>query len=202
MDKVLLKLNKDQHNGYYGTLGMPYLLGCLKDSDLFDIEYHDYYLKTARDFRATTIFANDKKIYLDFWEYPTPCYTMNAYNADFKVALRNGIRDFGSRHEGAVPPHHEENADIVDFQAVDHAVDILSPPRRSQYRSPHVHDGRHPSRRQIDKVVVVLRDESFQAMPHAVNDLDSVAIVQFQDDGADDIVQSGAQTAAGGYRAS
>lgn len=88
MEKIKISLNKNQHNGYAGTLGMPELLGALKSSNLFEIDYHDYMLKTARDMRGTTIFANGKKIYLDFWEYATPTYTENTYNANFDLIIK------------------------------------------------------------------------------------------------------------------
>jgi hypothetical protein len=88
MEKVQVGINRKQQNGDAGTLGMPYLLNVLKNSDLYDISFHDEYLKTARDNRATTLTCNGKKVYLDFWEYPTPTYTMNAYRNDFDLIIK------------------------------------------------------------------------------------------------------------------
>jgi len=93
MDKIQLKINRKQQNGHFGTLGMPYLLGVLKESDMFEIEFHDEILKTARHFRGTTLFCNDKKVYLDFWEYPTPTYTPNCYNNEFDLIIKIQDRD-------------------------------------------------------------------------------------------------------------
>lgn len=88
MEKIKVKINREQQNGSYGTLGMPYLLGAIKNSDLYEIDFHDEKIKTARDFRATILFCNDKKVYLDFWEYPAPTYTDNIYNANFDLIIK------------------------------------------------------------------------------------------------------------------
>ena len=88
MEKIKVQINRKQQNGDFGTLGMPYLLGVIKDSDLYEVSFHDEFLKTARDMRATILFCNGKKVYLDFWEYPTPCYTKNAYDNDFDLVIK------------------------------------------------------------------------------------------------------------------
>ena len=88
MEKLQLKLHHKQHRGSAGTLGMGYCLNALKDSDDYEIEYHEDYLKTSRDVRGTIIYCNDKKIYLDLWEYPTPTYTVKAYNAGFDLIIK------------------------------------------------------------------------------------------------------------------
>jgi len=88
MEKVKIKVNKKQENGYYGTLGMKYLLKVIKGSDLFEIDYHNEIIKTARHFRATILHCNDKKVYLDFWEYPAPTYTMNIYDSDIDLIIK------------------------------------------------------------------------------------------------------------------
>jgi hypothetical protein len=88
MEKVKVEINRKQQNGHYGTLGMPYLLKVLKGSDLYEIGFHDEMLKAARHFRATTLFCNGKKVYLDFWEYPTPTYTNAAYENGFDLIIK------------------------------------------------------------------------------------------------------------------
>ena len=101
MDKVKVEINRVQQNGHYGTLGMPDLLGAIKNSDLFEIGFHDVMIKTARHFRGTTLFCNGKKVYLDFWEYPTPCYT-NAiydYNFDLIIKIQDRYVDINKVHE-------------------------------------------------------------------------------------------------------
>jgi hypothetical protein len=97
MEKIKLEINRKQQNGHFGTLGMPFLLDVLKNSDLYEISLHEYFLKTARDMRATTLFANGKKIYLDLWEYPTPCYTKNAYDAEFDLIIKVQDMDMGTK---------------------------------------------------------------------------------------------------------
>jgi hypothetical protein len=88
MEKIKVKINKKQENGYHGTLGMKYLLSVIKESDLFEIDYHDEMIRTTRDFRATILHCNDKKVYLDFWEYPAPTYTMRIYDSDIDLIIK------------------------------------------------------------------------------------------------------------------
>lgn len=104
MEKVKVEINNKQKNGHMGTLGMPYLLSVIKDSDLFEIGYHDEMLKTARHFRATTLICNGKKVYLDFWEYPAPTYTVKAYEKDFDLIIK--IQD---RYSDIKPIHRYLN---------------------------------------------------------------------------------------------
>jgi len=88
MEKVKVEINRKQQNGHYGTLGMPYLLSAIKESDLFEVDFHDEFVKTARDFRATILICNGKKIYLDFWEYPAPTYTGKVYDYGFDLIIK------------------------------------------------------------------------------------------------------------------
>ena len=67
---------------------MRELLSNLVESDLFDISYHNDVLKTLRYDRATIIYYNDKKIYFDLWEYCSPTYTMQAYEANFDLIIK------------------------------------------------------------------------------------------------------------------
>lgn len=77
-----------------GTLGMGYTLRSLRDSGLFDIEWHDYFRTACRDYRATTVFLEGKKIYLDFWEYPTPTFTEEVYNDNYDLIIKLQWRKF------------------------------------------------------------------------------------------------------------
>jgi len=100
--KPKLKINSYDLKKGYGTLGMPELLGILVDSDEFDVSFHKEHLDTAQGIRATTIYYNDKKIYLDFWEYTTPTYTNKVYNANFDliIKLQHDQRSLKSFHHG------------------------------------------------------------------------------------------------------
>jgi len=90
MPKSLLRINKSnvtaQHRNR--TLGMRELLLSLVESNLFDISYHNDTLSTLRGERASIIYYNDKKIYLDLWEYCSPTYTTNAYDANFDLIIK------------------------------------------------------------------------------------------------------------------
>jgi len=88
VEKIKLGINKKQLDGYGGTLGMPYLLNALKNSDLYDMFYHEEALKVTRWYRATILQCAGKKIYLDLWEYPSPCYSLGVYNYDFDLIIK------------------------------------------------------------------------------------------------------------------
>ena len=88
MKKIKVEINRKQQNGHFGTLGMPYLLSAIKESELFEVDFHDEFVKTARDFRGTILVCNGKKVYLDFWEYPAPSYTNNVYNYGFDLIIK------------------------------------------------------------------------------------------------------------------
>lgn len=97
--KIKLKMHKDHWiNPPMATLGMKYLLTSLHNSDLFDIEYHEETLKCMKDFRATILYANGKRIYLDLWDYATPTYTSAVYDANFDLIIKLQRRkmDFNS----------------------------------------------------------------------------------------------------------
>jgi hypothetical protein len=86
--KPKLILNEQQAKRPGSTLGMKELLGGLATSDLFDISFHKENVSTMRGERATLIYYNDRKIYLDLWEYPTPTNTMSVYNENFDLIIK------------------------------------------------------------------------------------------------------------------
>jgi hypothetical protein len=90
--KPTLSIHESQYR-HYGTLGMHYLLNSLKDSDLFNITYHKDFVKCCRDYRATILYYNGYKIYLDFWEYPTPTYTGKVLKENFDLIIKLQHRD-------------------------------------------------------------------------------------------------------------
>ena len=88
-NKPTIRLNKkDLDSGCNGTLGAKYLLSHLSDTKYFDVEWHGEKVKTMRGERATIIYYNDHKIYLDLWEYPTPTHTPNVFNANFDLIIK------------------------------------------------------------------------------------------------------------------
>ncbi len=81
-------LNKWQRDtGSLGTLGMAFMLNAIAKD--FDISYHDEILEAGpRKCRATTIYVDNYKIYLDFWEYAGPTHTEEVFNANFDLIIR------------------------------------------------------------------------------------------------------------------
>lgn len=86
--KPKLILNKSQFDRPGSTLGMRAFLHTLGKSELFEIDYHNDYLNAMRGQRGTTIYYNGKKIYLDLWEYQTPCHTHEAYEENFDLIIK------------------------------------------------------------------------------------------------------------------
>ena len=86
--KPKLKLNKSQFDHPGSTLGMKQFLRGIGESPIFDVEFHDEYIDAMRGLRGTVIYYNDKKIYLDLWEYPTPSHTMAVYSAGFDMIIK------------------------------------------------------------------------------------------------------------------
>ena len=72
----------------WGTLGMTELLTYLKISELFDTSYHSETLKTMRGERGCIIHYNNKKIYLDLWDYSSPTYSEEVFNANFDLIIK------------------------------------------------------------------------------------------------------------------
>lgn len=76
------------------TLGMAYTLNALKNSKVWtEIGTHEEYISTCRDFHATILIVNGKRIYLDFWEYPSPSFSDAVYNANFDLIIKLQLRD-------------------------------------------------------------------------------------------------------------
>lgn len=86
--KPILAINHYDLKHTYGTLGLSELLTFLKDSDLFEIEDHNERISTLRGERATILYYNGKKVYLDFWEYPSPTWNGETYDANFDLIIK------------------------------------------------------------------------------------------------------------------
>ena len=86
--KPTLSLNKNDIKNVYHTLGLTEMLTYLRDSDLFDITYHNDGIRVTKGFRASIIYYNDKKVYLDLWEYSLPTYTTQAYDFNFDIIIK------------------------------------------------------------------------------------------------------------------
>ena len=82
-----------QGHGSKGTLGANYILKALINSNVFNIEWHDDRIKPMRGERATIFHFNGKRIYLDFWEYPTPTHTVKTVNENFDLIIKLQHKD-------------------------------------------------------------------------------------------------------------
>lgn len=88
MSLPILKINLNQIGNNASTLGWDYIICSLKDSGLFEIQDHNDRIETAKGFRGTILYFNDKKIYLDFWEYSSPTHTPEVVNANFDLIIK------------------------------------------------------------------------------------------------------------------
>lgn len=70
------------------TLGLNEFLNFLIKSDEFNIVYHDGKIQTSKSERSTTLIYNDKKIYVDFWDYAMPTYTDQIFNSDMDLIIK------------------------------------------------------------------------------------------------------------------
>jgi len=90
MTKPTLKIEKREfgNTGRTRSLGMMEILHYLADSDLFDISFHDDKINTFKGQMGTILYYQDKKIYLDLWEYPTPSYTPQYTQANLDLIIK------------------------------------------------------------------------------------------------------------------
>lgn len=88
MTLPVLKINLRQIDNNGGTLGFNYIVGALKDSKLFNVQNHDEVINPAKGNRGTILYFNDKKIYLDFWEYSAPTHTPEVFDSNFDLIIK------------------------------------------------------------------------------------------------------------------
>jgi len=84
------------------TLGMRELLSYLRDSNLFDISYHKEKVSIAKGMRATILIYNDKRVYLDLWEYNLPTYSNKILRLDFDLIIKLQHKKMSQSHVEAV----------------------------------------------------------------------------------------------------
>ena len=97
MSLPVLKINLSQIGNNGGTLGFDHIVGALRDSNHFDIQNHNEVIKPAKGNRGTILYFNDKKIYLDFWEYSAPTHTMEVFDAQFDLIIKLQHREVSDR---------------------------------------------------------------------------------------------------------
>lgn len=97
MSLPILKINHSQLGNNGGTLGFDFIVGTLKDSKLFEVQNHNEKINTVKGFRGTVLYFNDKRIYLDFWEYSAPTHTNEIINENFDLIIKLQHKDVGIR---------------------------------------------------------------------------------------------------------
>ena len=95
-----------------------------------------------------------------------------------------------------------EEPRIEPLQGVDDFLDGLRSARGTEDRAAHVENVADDARIQVHQVVTVGRDEPLQPVPDAIDVAYIVSVIQFQYDGADDVIEARAQPAAGNQGAS
>lgn len=88
MSLPVLKINLGQIGNNGGTLGFDYIVSSLKNSGKFEIQNHTDVVSPVKGIRGTILYFNDKKIYLDFWEYSAPTHTTEVLNANFDLIIK------------------------------------------------------------------------------------------------------------------
>ncbi len=88
MMKPVLKVNKVDMANPCHTLGMTELLTYLVESGLFEIDYHDERIPGGKSERASLLIYNDKRVYLDLWEYSMPTYSGKSYRANLDLIIK------------------------------------------------------------------------------------------------------------------
>ena len=88
MSKPILSINPSDVRNFFRTLGKREMLTYLIESGKFDIKEHNDTIKVLRSEHAAILYYNDKKVYVDWWEYNTPTYTMAVYEANFDLILK------------------------------------------------------------------------------------------------------------------
>ena len=86
--KLVIEKAEFNNRGRTRCLGMMEILHFLADSELFDIAFHNDKIRTAKTQMGTILYYNDKKIYLDLWEYQTPTYTHPILTANFDLIIK------------------------------------------------------------------------------------------------------------------
>jgi len=86
--KPKLALNDIDVASTYNTLGMAELLGYLIKSDLFEISKHNERIKVCKGERGALLYYNDKRVYVDFWEYALPTYSGEVHGANIDLIVK------------------------------------------------------------------------------------------------------------------
>lgn len=86
--KPRLSICKYDLGNIYFTLGLPELLTTLINSNAFDVTYHNDKLNALKSEKGAIIYYNDKKVYLDVWDYACPTHTPQVFDSNFDVIIK------------------------------------------------------------------------------------------------------------------
>jgi len=86
--KPKLSLYETDIKNPWRTLGMTELLNYLVNSGEFDVSYHQEKFSACRGERGAVIYYNDKKIYLDMWDYEAPTHTDEVFKGNFDLIIK------------------------------------------------------------------------------------------------------------------
>lgn len=87
MNPKLSVCNYDLKNPWQ-TLGLVELLTFLIKSNQFNVIYHDDKISTGKTERSTLLYYNDRKIFVDFWDYAMPTYTDTIFKSDMDLIIK------------------------------------------------------------------------------------------------------------------
>src|SRR5690606_10439446 len=91
-----LSLNKRHFTRNVSTLGLNFLLKALGGNPSFNLSLHEDSVNAMRGMHGSVIYFEDKRIYLDMWEYPTPSHTEAIFKQNFDLIIKVQHRDISS----------------------------------------------------------------------------------------------------------
>ncbi len=121
----------------------------------------------------------------------------NADDADGKLAARDLVGYRLGPAQGSVAPDTEQQVDLHRLQGVDHGAGILVAARRAQNGSAALVNLIHQRRCQVHRGVAVFGHQALISVPEALDRRDVVVMKEHRHQTLDDVVEAGAQAAAG-----
>jgi hypothetical protein len=86
--KPQISICKEDISNCHGILGLTEILNCLVNSNEFEITYHNDKFPTAKKEMSTLIYYNNKKIFVDFWDYAMPTHTDAVFKSDIDLIIK------------------------------------------------------------------------------------------------------------------
>ena len=118
-------------------------------------------------------------------------------DGDRKSAPVDLVGDRGGPAQAAIAAEDEEDAESTLDERVDHTADLLRAARGAEHRPAALVEILDQVRRKGDRLVDRAVGEARVAVAETQDAPDAVSVVEFEDDRPDDVVQAGAEAAAG-----